>query len=387
VPSAFVVLDRLPLTPNGKLDRRALPAPEQTLSTARAPRTPQEEILCALFAEVLGLSCIGIDDNFFALGGHSLLATRLAGRIRVMLDVEIAIRNLLEAPTVEALARQLSDDGPIRSDLDPLLPIRPTGTRPPLFCIHPAGGFSWPYARLIRHLPPDYPIYGLQARALSEPEQDPETLERVAEDYLRLIRDVQPTGPYNLLGWSFGGLVAHAIATRLQALGEEVGSLTLLDTFPVQRETQNGRDAKREIEDLFAAEGDKPLQKISETLRRDGHILSPEQYKAIFEAAKDHLRLAWSFLPRRFDGDLLLFVGTDGDAKRPIDSWRPYVAGEIKVHEIDCAHDAMMDEQPAARIGSVLATELAGGRPECRANRPTPGDGHITTSQSNRSAT
>ena len=345
--------------PNGKLDRRALPEPELAPAHARrAPRTPQEEILCGLFAEVLGVDRVGIDENFFELGGHSLLAIRLISRIRRAWMQRSASAACLITPTVEALTKRLTRGRPALSDFDVLLPIRPVGSKLPLFCIHDAGGLSWPYSRLIRHIPSEHPIYGLQARNLTQRARRPRSIDEMAEDYLSIIRKNQPAGPYNLLGWSFGGLVAHAIATHLQSMGEEVALLAMLDSYPVQHESLQAA-FDDESENLSRQVAINPIIDLLDVLRREGlSTLKEHHYEAIMDTFMNNTRLMRTFAPQRFRGAISLFVAMVRKSQPPVDIWRSYVAGDIKVHPVDCAHDNMMDPEPAKKIGTVLATEL-----------------------------
>jgi thioesterase domain-containing protein len=192
----------------------------------------------------------------------------------------------------------------------------------------------------------------------------------MAAEYLRIIRTVQPAGPYNLLGWSFGGLVAHAMATELQMQGEEVSLLALLDSYPFNRETathdrgemvEGERIEKAGKEVIFAGAVDIPLRQTLETLRRDGFLhaaLEERDHEAIIEAFAHNARIMRTFVPRRYYGDALLFVAAAGDANPPIDSWKPYIDGLVKVYPIDCSHDQMLDPVPAQMIGKVLAAEL-----------------------------
>ncbi|MEV7187574.1 amino acid adenylation domain-containing protein [Kitasatospora sp. NPDC093102] len=356
LPAAVVPLPALPLTGSGKLDRTALPAPDfGQLAGGRAARTPQEELLCALFAETLGLEGVGIDDDFFDLGGHSLLAMKLLARVRTTLGADPGMRALFEAPTVAGLARRL-DHGPAADALDVLLPLRTGGDRAPLFCVHPAAGISWVYSGLLRHLGPEQPVYGLQARGLRG--DAPASVAEIAEDYVRQIRAVRPDGPYHLLGWSFGAVVAQEMAVRLRAEGAEVGLLALLDGAPAARSADAPPvEAADTLAELLHSLGYDPA---------DGRGLAGlravlgEAVAVLPEVFDRHRKLMAEHVPDRYRGDAVFFGATTG---KPADwpyeqTWRPYLDGRIESHRLACAHGELTQPEPLARIAAVLAEKL-----------------------------
>ncbi|WP_432185249.1 amino acid adenylation domain-containing protein [Streptomyces tendae] len=379
VPATFVTLERLPLTPNGKLDRRALPDPDTEQSGDLGPRSPEEQILSGLFAELLGLAGVGVDDDFFQLGGHSFLATRLVQRIRATFGIDLSVRSVFEEPTVAGLAREIASDV-TRDPFTTLLPLRPRGSRPALFCIHPGSGTSWSYAGLLSHLDPDQPLYGLQARGLSEPDALPSSIAEMADDYARIIREVQPSGPYRLLGWSFGGLAAHAVATRLEHLGEEVSLLAVVDAYPPVAGASVPDVSEHELlagsllpdfafdPDELRNDLDGLVARYARHLERAGHpmaALGEAGLKGVMRVYARNDRLMGTFEPARFSGDLTFFGAlreTPGAALpeeirglMTADAWRPLVSGTVHKHDIDATHGAMLsDPEAIAAIGKAL---------------------------------
>ncbi len=376
IPSALVLLDQLPLTPNGKLDRQALPAPDFSGERYRAPRHPQEQVLAALFAEVLGLPRVGIDDSFFALGGHSLLAMRLVGRIRAALGAELSVRALFEAPTVAGLALQLRR----ATHAQTVLPLRAVGAERPLFCLPPGGSLSWCYAGLVSHIGADCPIYGLQPPEADGAQASRVRIEDDVRHYVDEIRRVQPKGPYRLMGWSIGGLMAHAIATTLQAMGERVSALVIIDAYPMaglaidhgtaERHTRSiRRHAFKSILSGFGvneAAWPEPAEDHRPWLDGlvDQGVLPADDLPIIAHMLRSFERsssLAGTFRPRPFDGDLLFFRAAEVPEEQlapSVDAWSPYVTGRIEIHDVQADHFGMLDQDTRAPIGRVLTRKL-----------------------------
>jgi amino acid adenylation domain-containing protein len=352
------VLESLPRLPNGKVDREALPDVEDAAPRViREPRSEREKAVCRAFSEVLGVDPVGMDDDFFDLGGHSLMAFRLVGRLRSILGPDVSVATLFARPTVEQLVHGRGDDRSLGSPVT----VRATGAGPTLFCVHPGVGVSWVYAGLDLGLP----VVGLQAAGLRAGEPPAADVATMAWDYARQVRGVQSSGPYHLLGWSFGGIVAHEMALILQAQGATVASLTLLDCYPsIPRVRPVDLDPDRAMGQVLYSVGVAAGERVTPAeavrlLRTAAHPLATldvdtlERVAAVFA---NNRAIQSAHRPSGvFTGDLLfLEAAKDDRPERPHD-WQPYVSGEVRTSSVPCQHGEMMAAEALAVIRPLVS--------------------------------
>ncbi|NDZ79516.1 amino acid adenylation domain-containing protein, partial [Streptomyces sp. SID10853] len=407
VPRNCRVVSAFPLMTSGKVDRKALAASEDEATDGRAATAPYtepandtERLVAKVWAQALGLPRVGAHDNFFDLGGHSLLLARVQTALRARLGWDVPVLDLFTRPTVSALAGYLDDrDGLAppsassagsRQALGVLLPLRTSGDLPPLFCLHPASGLSWPFAGLRRHIDIRRPLYGIQSRALTGDLPAAPSLADMAAEYVEHIREVQPHGPYHLVGWSFGGVVAHTMATLLRQDGEQVALLGMLDSYPrypwEKLADDHEQQALRSLlymshYDLSQLD-DEPLdrERVMAVIAERGGILSElaaPSVQGVMDTFVSSAVLQQGVEHRVFDGDLLFFTATVDQVDTALThrDWKPYVEGAIENHNVTCRHKDMTRNGPLAEIARHLdrrLRDLAGVRPTTMTGRAVP---------------
>jgi amino acid adenylation domain-containing protein len=373
VPAAFVSMEALPLTPNGKLDRAALPAPAYAREGApRVPaRDPLEARLLRIWEEVLNVPEAGVCDDFFDLGGHSLLAVKLMARVRRECNSDVPLAALFERATVEHLAQRIRAG----RTFTPLVPLATQGEGPPLFFVHQAGGNVMSYLHLARHA---VPFYGLQARGSDGRETPLDTIESMAALYIDALRELQPHGPYRLGGHSLGGRIAFEMARQLEAAGESLSLLAILDVPAVDEDIALPDDAGALAHiaaqigehygvplgitrDDFAGLSDHAQYDLVLARMAERHLLPPDAgrdevrgllavYKANMQAvlrhrltpvASDLTVFASDSLAARFGGDRTL-------------GWRRLTTGRVSAHAVAGDHTTMLREPQVAEIARHL---------------------------------
>jgi len=305
-----------------------------------------------------------------------LQVIQVANRLGIALQREIAVSALFRHRTVAALAHSLDTlaghappPAAAGSEFAPLLVIQ-RGAGPALFCVHPAEGLSWCYLGLTMQLP-DMPIYGLQAQGISG--ALPVSVAAQVDGYLALLRATQPHGPYRLLGWSSGGGIAHALAVRLQAAGEEVSMLAMMDAYPSDiwqgKPEPQQRDALLTLLDVIGAS---PLDALGQPLSEPAMLARFRQPDSTLATADEarmarllqsalHGMLQYRDLRHEpYRGELLFFHASRRTPEAPDWlGWQPYVLGRMERVEIDSSHIGMSKPAPLAHIGRELAKRLS----------------------------
>jgi len=233
IPTALLEIDQIPLTSSGKIDRKKLSGSLRLADLNQKkdsrPRSASQELVAAIMAEALGISDVDLNDDFFELGGNSLVAIQVMKRLEEKTGKRLPIITLFEASTVEKLSKVLDSDSKGISSKT-LVPIKPGGSKPPLYIIHGSGLTVMVFNSLAKGMDADQPVYGIQARGLNG--EDPlDRMEDIAAFYIAEILEQNPTGPYCLAGYSFGGKVAFEMARQLTAMGKEIRTLAIFDTY------------------------------------------------------------------------------------------------------------------------------------------------------------
>ncbi|MBG6151653.1 amino acid adenylation domain-containing protein, partial [Aquimarina sp. EL_43] len=293
IPGLWVSMDVLPMNRNGKIDKKALPSPEVSdISKAEyvAPRNDTEVQLVALWEELLDIEGISVHDDFFALGGHSILAIQLISRINLLLNTSLSVSVIFENSTISKFVQKMSSADFFTYKV--MVTLQGKGNKKPIFFAPPAAGTVGSYLQLSKALGDDQPMYAFQCPGLDGKSKTSESVEAMAETFITAMQEVDPSGPYRLGGYSFGGAVALEMALQLRNKGFEVEELLMIDAkiHEVSDEIYEQIDEAQRFRELLYEEVDELREIFDSELTRSKLALEgksiPEQIDVICELAK-----------------------------------------------------------------------------------------------------
>jgi amino acid adenylation domain-containing protein len=399
VPSSFSVLNSMPLTANGKIDRKALSVSTVTAISGSAavasPRDAIESTLVQIWGKLLQVHPVGIRSNFFDLGGYSMLVFRLFAEVNKTYHTSLPIATIFTAPTIEQLAEVVRGRAFEQAIIQPgsrnsvehsaIVPIQSYGSSAPLFIVHGVQGHIVGFQQIATLLGSDQPVYGVQAQTNVPGESGLLRLEDQAAYYVANIRSIQPQGPYRLLGYCFGGLVALEIAQQLHASGQEVELLGLLDSHNrdcILVAHQDHSTAIRfgaHLERFLTSFRELPFfkkvtfipEKLVIRIQRwsynSAHRIGVRSVPSFMKSTEDILRVAADhYRPQPWHGRLTLFrTALQPDARLPWDlGWAPLAKEGLEVCDLPGDHWTIFREPNIFVLAKQLRDHLESPRSE-----------------------
>lgn len=366
IPSLFVCISEVPLTSNGKVDKHRLPDPNKSQlirSNYIPPQTQEEKQIAAIWSQILHVSPIGIYDNFFELGGDSLSSLEVIAQIRIKCGVDVPLQIFLKHNTLTKLASIISSLSPETGHSFPveknyskksylpscLVPLQTKGKKTPLFLIHPVGGTVFWYIPIAKYLDNDYPLYGIQDPGIELGNIPFNSIQEMASFYIREIQTIQPHGPYFIGGASAGANTSIEIAYQLQAKGEQVAFIALLDGFaPLPNSTLNYEAIEKNMYNKYIATQE---QFFGKNIKEAEHLLLLQ---------KNRLNLLANYYPPILNNKLTLFKAKDNSSglfhslDAPLNHWENYSTRSIELHMVPGNHETMFQYPYALLLADKL---------------------------------
>jgi amino acid adenylation domain-containing protein len=389
-PTAWVQLEKFPLTLNDKIDRKALPEPNgQTFETLLSKEfNSNEKTIAELWKELLEVDTIELDSDFFELGGHSLLAVKMVVDLEQITGIKLPLSVLFTNPTIRQLAK-LYEATPEDKLWNPLVVIKESGTRNPLYFAHGISGNVFKYHMLANLLNPDQPSYGLQAVGLNGVDEPFENMEEMAAYHIQDLLKFQPKGPYSLAGGSFGGYLAFEMAQQMKAMGHEVSFLCLLDIEAANQleflptgikqiksaQLLTERFIKRAVH-FIKSDKETKQQYLQDKLKQrnqendveswlDKHKITEkigEESAAYFKKVEACCYTAlMNYKLKPYDGDVVLVRARDGYFNNTFGQdlgWKHFVKGNLQIEVVPGDHNSIFWEPYVTDLAKTMDTLL-----------------------------